>query len=71
MKLFVAEEKHIAPTINDFETFCSYIDQQRPKLSQRMEVLGKKDVFELNAKLFSEKMLQRQFIYKVHIQLST
>lgn len=55
MKLFVAEEKHIAPTINDFETFCSYIDQQRPKLSQRMEALGKKDVFELNAKLFFRK----------------
>ncbi|HSM48862.1 MAG TPA: plasmid pRiA4b ORF-3 family protein [Draconibacterium sp.] len=55
MKLFVAEEKHIATTINDFETFCSYIDQQRPKLSQRMEVLGKKDVFELNAKLFFRK----------------
>jgi len=55
MKQFVTEEKHISPTITDFETFCSYIDQQKPKLSQRMETLGKKDVFELNAKLFFRK----------------
>ena len=55
MKQFVTEEKHISPTTNDFETFCSYIDQQRPKLSQRMEALGKKDVFGLNAKLFFRK----------------
>jgi len=55
MKQFVTEEKHISPTITDFETFCSFIDQQKPKLSQRMEALGKKDVFELNAKLFFRK----------------
>jgi hypothetical protein len=52
MTQFVTEEKHISPTITDFNTFCNYIDQQRPKLSQRMEALGKKDVFGLNAKLF-------------------
>jgi len=55
MKQFVTEEKHIAATITDFETFFSFIDQQRPKLSQRMEALGKKDVFELNAKLLFRK----------------
>lgn len=55
MKHFVAEEKHISPTITDFDTFCTFIDQQRPKLSPRMEALGKKDVFELNAKLFFKK----------------
>lgn len=55
MKKFVTEEKHIAPTVNDFETFCSFIEQKRPKLSQRMEALGKKDVFELNAKLIFRK----------------
>jgi len=55
MKQFVTEEKHISPTITDFDTFCNFIDKLRPKLSQRMEALGKKDVFEINAKLFFRK----------------
>ena len=49
------EEKYIAPTVKDFDTFCRYIDEQRPKLSQRMKVLGKKDLFKLNAQLFFRK----------------
>jgi hypothetical protein len=55
MNSFVVEEKHIVATINDFDTFCSYIDQCRPKLLQRMEVLGKNDLFELNNQLFFRK----------------
>lgn len=55
MKPFTVEEKHISATVKDFETFCDYIEQRRPKLSQRMEVLGKNDVFELNAQLFFRK----------------
>jgi hypothetical protein len=53
--MVTAEEKHIIPTIKDFESFCAYIDQQKPKLSARMEVLGKNDAFELNARLFFRK----------------
>jgi len=55
MNPFITEEQHIAPTVKDFEIFCSFIDQRRPKLSQRMEVLGKNDLFDLNAQLFSRK----------------
>lgn len=51
MKQFITEEKHINPTISDFDTFCNFIDQRKPKLSQSMEVLGKTDLFALNAQL--------------------
>lgn len=53
--MFTAEEKHIALTVKDFNTFCNYINQYRPKLTQRVEVLGKKNLFELNAQLFFMK----------------
>lgn len=55
MNPFVTEEKHVAPTINDFDKFCNFIDQHRPKLSQRMEMLGKNDLFALNGQLFFRK----------------
>jgi len=55
MKQFITEEKHINPTISDFDTFCSFIDKQRPKLSKSMELLGKNDLFSLNAKLIFQK----------------
>lgn len=51
MKKFVAEEKHIIPTLHNFGKFCSYIDQKKPKLSQRLEELGKNDLFRLNSLL--------------------
>ncbi len=55
MNSFFAEEKHIAATVNDFNTYCRFIDQQRPKLSKGLEVLGKNVLFVLNGQLHFRK----------------
>ena len=55
MNSFFAEEKHIAATVNDFNTYCRFIDQQRPKLSKGLEVLGKNVLFVLNEQLHFRK----------------
>ncbi len=45
-------EQDIQVTLHDFEVFCHYLDEHRPKLTQARQELGKKDCFALN-KLFS------------------
>lgn len=35
--------------INDFETFCTYLEENRPKLTRAREELGKKDCYAINA----------------------
>ncbi|QQK79032.1 plasmid pRiA4b ORF-3 family protein [Salicibibacter cibi] len=43
--------EEINTTLNEFETFMRYIEKERPLLSQKHGVLGKKDAFRLNASL--------------------
>lgn len=38
-------------TINDFETFCTYLEENRPKLTKVRNELGKKDCYAINALL--------------------
>ena len=37
--------------INDFETFCTYLEENRPKLTRARDELGKKDCYAINALL--------------------
>ncbi|MDP2335785.1 MAG: plasmid pRiA4b ORF-3 family protein [Bacteroidota bacterium] len=48
---YKASEQDINATVNDFMSFCRFIDEQKPLLSKSKEVLGKKDLFELNNQL--------------------
>lgn len=48
---YVATEKDIQATINDFEIFCSYLEEKKPKLTNAREELGKKDCYSVNAML--------------------
>jgi len=52
---FVVGESDILPLIHDFNTFCSYIEEHRITLTKKGEVLGKKDLFELNSRMFYKK----------------
>ncbi len=48
-------EEAIAQTIDDFESFCRYVEEQKPVLSKRRAKLGKYDLFELNGLLHCKK----------------
>lgn len=45
-------EQDIQLTLHDFEVFCHYLDEHRPKLTKARQELGKKDCYALNM-LFS------------------
>lgn len=44
----MATEQEINDTIVDFESFCHFIEEKKPKLSMTNEVLGKNYLFEIN-----------------------
>ncbi|MBU3129827.1 plasmid pRiA4b ORF-3 family protein [Clostridium tagluense] len=46
-----AWEENILPLVQDFNTFMEYIEEEKPVLSAKKEVLGKNDSFKLNSKL--------------------
>lgn len=48
-------EQAIRNTINDFQKFCQYIDENSPVLTKTKIQLGKKDLFEINALLHFRK----------------
>ena len=48
-------EKDILPFIKDFDTFINFILEKYPNLSNRSQVLGKNDCFELNSQLYFKK----------------
>lgn len=48
-------EERIKITINEFEKFTSFIENERPVLSAKLGVLGKKDSYRLNQKLQYKK----------------
>jgi hypothetical protein len=51
MSDYVVAEKDIKTIIDDFEVFCQFVDDRKPKLGKATEELGKKDCFALNALL--------------------
>ncbi|MFA5820373.1 MAG: plasmid pRiA4b ORF-3 family protein [Bacteroidales bacterium] len=48
---YKVSEQDINATVNDFIGFCRFIDERKLMLSKRKEVLGKNDLFDLNAQL--------------------
>ena len=48
---YVAAEKDIKTIIDDFEVFCQFVENRKPKLGKTTDELGKKDCFALNALL--------------------
>ncbi|MBW9158071.1 plasmid pRiA4b ORF-3 family protein [Clostridium sp. FP2] len=50
MDLSICEE-NILQLVQDFNTFMEYIEEEKPVLSVKKEVLGKSDSFKLNSKL--------------------
>lgn len=45
---YKATKQDIIATVNDFMSLCHFIEERKPILSKRMEVLGKNDLFKLN-----------------------
>ena len=48
-------KKDIEKTLQDFETFCNFIEKNKPKLTPARSELGKKECFELNKLLSNPK----------------
>jgi len=48
-------EKDILPFIKDFDTFINFILEKDPNLSNKSQVLGKNDCFELNSQLHFQR----------------
>ncbi|MEI6137693.1 MAG: plasmid pRiA4b ORF-3 family protein [Mariniphaga sp.] len=53
--MYKVSEQDISNTVNDFMFFCCYLEQRKPKLSDRKAVLGKNDLFALNKMLINKK----------------
>ncbi len=51
MNNYVATKEDIKRTIDDFDLFCSYLEEKKPKLTKTRKELGKKDCFAINAML--------------------
>lgn len=54
-KMYKVIKEDISITLNDFSKFCQFIDEKKPVLSSQKIVLGKNDLFELNALLHFQK----------------
>ncbi len=54
---YTATEKDIRPTIDNFELFCRYIEEKKPKLTRARGELGKKNCFAINALLSKPREL--------------
>jgi hypothetical protein len=57
MTNYIATEKDIRPTIDNFEIFCRYIEERKPKLTKAKGEIGKKDCFAINALLSKPREL--------------
>lgn len=54
-------ERHISPFVKDFETFINFILEKDLNLSNRTQVLGKNDCFELNSQLHFQKSVNKAY----------
>jgi hypothetical protein len=48
-------EQAIRNTVDDFQKFCRYIEENKPVLTKKKTQLGKKDLFEINTLLHFRK----------------
>lgn len=63
-------EKNILPFIKDFDTFINFILEKDPNLSDKKQVLGKNDCFELNSQLnFKKKTDKASYIQEQYITI--
>lgn len=53
--MYRAREEDIRATVDDVEKFCKFIEQNNSVLTKKRGMLGKKDLFELNALLAHKK----------------
>jgi len=54
---YVVNEKDVRNTISDFEIFCNYLLEKKPKLTKNRQELGKKDCFIINGLLSNPRDL--------------
>ena len=52
--------------VNDFKEFCNYIENERPVLSQKKGALGNKDAFNLNARMYYKRDVDRPSYQQEH-----
>lgn len=51
-------EQEIAPILRDFDTFCAYLEENRPKLTKAREELGKKECYNINSLLTTPREME-------------
>lgn len=47
----IIKEEYIERTLNDFETFCRFVEERKPVLTKARSEIGKKDCFDLNMQM--------------------
>jgi len=77
---YTASENDVNPTLSDFASFCTYLEEKQPKLTKVRGELGKKDCYAINALLAKPHELDGpkylQYVYPTinlffHIALTT
>lgn len=51
-------EQDVVQTLRDFDIFCAYLEENRPKLTKAREELGKKDCFNINSQLSTPREME-------------
>lgn len=54
---FGATGRYIEPLLDDFHAFCNFVEREKPLLTKKRAVLGKKEAFNLNARLYFKREL--------------
>jgi len=52
--------------VDDFREFCSFIETENPPLSSKKEVLGKKDAFSINSRLYYKREVDKPYYQQEH-----
>ena len=52
--------------VNDFRELCSFIETENPPLSSKKEVLGKKDAFSINSRLYYKREVDKPHYQQEH-----
>jgi len=52
--------------VDDFREFCSFIETEKPPLSSKKEVMGKKDAFSINSRLYYKREVDKPHYQQEH-----
>ena len=52
--------------VDDFREFCCFIETEKPLLSSKKEVLGKKDAFSINSRLYYKREVDKPHYQQEH-----